>query len=214
MTCPTCGSKLEVADEDLGHAVQCGSCQQTFTAEDPARKRNDGAARDPDEDDRRPSSRRGSGRDRDRDRDDEDDRPSRRRDRDRDEEDDRPTRRRDRDRDDDDDPDGDYRPRRSRRRHRDGDDDYEDRYGPDQQTGMGITSMILGILSIPTIFCYGFGIILGILAIIFGILSLKTAGRGMGIAGICTAIFAFLIFGGLILLYIVGAAARGGGGGF
>jgi predicted Zn finger-like uncharacterized protein len=205
MTCPTCGSKLEVADEDIGHTVQCGSCQQTFTAEDPGRKRNDGAARDPDEDDRRPSSRRGSGGGRGRD--DEDDRPTRRRDRDRDDdEDDRPSRRRDRD---DEDPDDDYRPRRSR--FRDDDEAYERRYGPAQQTGMGITSMILGILSIPTIFCYGFGIILGILAIIFGILSLKTAGRGMGIAGIITAVIAFLLFGGLILLYVFAAAARGGG---
>jgi predicted Zn finger-like uncharacterized protein len=193
MTCPTCGSKLEVADEDIGHTVQCGSCQQTFTAEDPGRKRNDGAARDPDEDDRRPSSRRGG--DRERDRDDDYDRP-RRSSRDRD----------DYDRDDD------YRPRRSR--YRDDDEAYERRYGPAQQTGMGITSMILGILSIPTIFCYGFGIILGILAIIFGILSLKTAGRGMGIAGICTAIFAFLIFGALILFYVFALAARGGGGNF
>ncbi len=195
MTCPTCGSKLEVADDDIGHTVQCGSCQQTFTAEDPGRRKNDGAARDPEEDDRRPSSRRGSSRDRDRDRDDEDDRPSRRR-----------------DRDDDGDPDGDYRPRRSR--DRDDDRDYERRYGPTQQTGMGVASMILGILSIPFIFCYGIGIPLGILAIIFGLLSLKTAGRGMGIAGIITAILAFLLFGALIAFYIFALAARGGGGGF
>ena len=112
---------------------------------------------------------------------------------------------------DDDDRDSGYRPRRSRSRPRDDDDDYEDRYGPAQQTGMGVTSMILGILSIPVIFCYGFGIILGILAIIFGILSLKTAGRGMGIAGIITAAVAFLLFAAMVVLLIVASANRAGG---
>ena len=55
-----------------------------------------------------------------------------------------------------------------------------------------ITSLILGIVSIPFIYLFGLGIILGILAIIFGIISLKKirkgklAGKGMAIAGIIT----------------------------
>lgn len=32
ITCPTCGSKLEVAAEELGHTVECGGCQDTFPA--------------------------------------------------------------------------------------------------------------------------------------------------------------------------------------
>ena len=187
LTCPTCGSKLEVADEDVGHTVQCGSCQQTFTAEDPDAKKNDGASKKPYAF-------------KDREEKDDDDRPSRRR-----------SSSRDRGDEDDGDRDSGYRPRRSRSR--DGDDDYENRYGPPQQTGMGITSMILGILSIPFIFCYGLGIVLAILAVIFGILSLKTAGRGMGIAGIITAVLSLLLFAAMIVFVIVASANRAGGGG-
>ncbi len=55
-----------------------------------------------------------------------------------------------------------------------------------------ITSLILGIVSIPFIWIFGLGIILGILAIIFGIISLKKikkeklAGKSMAIAGLIT----------------------------
>ena len=54
------------------------------------------------------------------------------------------------------------------------------------------TSLILGIVSIPLIWVFGIGILLGILAIIFGIISLKKikkeklAGKSMAIAGIIT----------------------------
>lgn len=196
LTCPTCGSKLEVADEDIGHMVQCGSCQQTFTAEDPTQKKNDGASRKPYKFKERD--------------DEDDDRPSRRRDRDRDnDDDDRPSRRRRRDGDDDDDD----RDARYRGRRRDSERDYERRYGQAPQTGMGITSLVMGIASIPLVFVCYLGIPCAIMGIIFGILSLKTAGRGMGIAGIITSCVSFLLLIAVIVFYIIIVAASGGPGG-
>ncbi len=61
ITCPTCGTKLEVDADQMGKAVQCGSCQQVFEAKTDAgsgRSRNSKFGQD-DEDDR-PSRRRKS----------------------------------------------------------------------------------------------------------------------------------------------------------
>lgn len=68
-------------------------------------------------------------------------------------------------------------------------------YAPQPKTsGMAMTSMILGILSIPLLCAFGIGIIPGIIAIILGIVALSAisrnpqryGGRGMAIAGIAT----------------------------
>jgi hypothetical protein len=56
--------------------------------------------------------------------------------------------------------------------------------------GMAIASLVLGIVGLSTMFCYGVGVIPGILAIIFGVLARKQIserdgqGRGMAKAGI------------------------------
>ncbi|MER5206991.1 DUF4190 domain-containing protein [Streptomyces sp. NPDC002825] len=56
--------------------------------------------------------------------------------------------------------------------------------------GMGTTSMVLGIIAVAGFCLYGLGVILGVLALIFGIIGLKKVGRGeatnrgMAIAGI------------------------------
>jgi hypothetical protein len=50
--------------------------------------------------------------------------------------------------------------------------------------GMAIAALVLGIVGIPSCICYGLSIIPGILALIFGILSLKSSRKGMAIAGI------------------------------
>ncbi|MCU0704917.1 MAG: hypothetical protein MUF18_13150 [Fimbriiglobus sp.] len=175
LNCPTCGSKLEVADDDLGHKVECGSCQQTFTAEDPATKKNDGAAR----------------------------KPYKFKNNDDDEDDDRPSRRRRQVEDEDHDDDDDDRDPDRRYRRRSGERDYEDRYGGQPQTGMGVTSLVMGVVSIPLTMCYGIGIPCAILGIVFGILSLKTAGRGMGIAGICTSAASLLLLAIVVIVYVV-----------
>ncbi|MGR8007971.1 DUF4190 domain-containing protein [Streptomyces hypolithicus] len=65
--------------------------------------------------------------------------------------------------------------------------------------GYGITAMVLGIISV-TFFCaYGLGVILGVLALIFGILGRKRVQRGeatnqgMALAGIILGIVGFLL---------------------
>ena len=76
-------------------------------------------------------------------------------------------------------------------------------------SGMAITSMVLGILSLLT---WCFGIVLGILAVIFGAVSLKAirnsggrlTGRGMGITGLTTGIISLVIWACLFALVFVG----------
>ncbi|MFE5945658.1 DUF4190 domain-containing protein [Streptomyces sp. NPDC056480] len=56
--------------------------------------------------------------------------------------------------------------------------------------GMGTASMVLGIIAVAGFCMYGLGVVLGILALIFGIIGIKKCGRGeatnrgMAIAGI------------------------------
>ncbi len=70
---------------------------------------------------------------------------------------------------------------------------------PAPANGYGITAMVLGIISV-TFFCaYGLGIILGVLALIFGILGRKRVERGeatnsgMALAGIILGIAGFVL---------------------
>ena len=65
-----------------------------------------------------------------------------------------------------------------------------------------ITSLVLGIVSIPFICCTWIGLIIAVAGLVFGILSLtrKENGRGMAIAGIvCSSIAAVVII--VILIY-------------
>ncbi|GAA2817550.1 DUF4190 domain-containing protein [Streptomyces showdoensis] len=56
--------------------------------------------------------------------------------------------------------------------------------------GMGTTSMVLGIIAVAGFCMYGLGIVLGVLALVFGIIGLKkvnrgeATNRGMAIAGV------------------------------
>ena len=116
----------------------------------------------------------------------EDDRPRRPRNS-RDDDDDRPARR---PRDDDDD-----RPARRPR-----DDDFDDRpvRRSDRGAGMGIASLVLGILSIPLCLCSWFDIPLALMAIIFGFVSRSQGGpRGTNTAGIICG------FAGLFLIIVL-----------
>ncbi|MGX1886220.1 DUF4190 domain-containing protein [Streptomyces sp. NPDC055287] len=83
---------------------------------------------------------------------------------------------------------------------------------PAPANGYGITAMVLGIIAV-TFFCaYGLGIILGILALIFGILGRKRVQRGeatnsgMALAGIILGVIGFVLssaFIGFIVWAIV-----------
>jgi len=77
------------------------------------------------------------------------------------------------------------------------------------QNGMATASLVLGIVSLVTILCYGFGLIPGILAIVFGILARKeirrteAQGMGMATAGIvCASIAIGLLVLGVIAIIV------------
>lgn len=102
-------------------------------------------------------------------------------------------------RDDDDDD----RPRRRRRDDDDDDDDYYDR--PRRRSGggsgMAITALVLGIISLPACCCPIVGIMTSLGAIVTGSLGMKSQeGKGMAVAGLVMGII------GLILA-VVNAAA-------
>lgn len=164
---------------------------------------------------------------------------------DEDEEEEQPkARRRSRDQDDDDDVEEEERPRR--RRSRDDDDDDDDRpssrrrssYDDDEDdyddaprssrgrrqsggTGLGMSSMIVGIVSIvltllsclvgTVCFFAGFGYIIsgigGIVAVCLGFPALKTPGRGYAIAGLITGGLSMLVSIVIPLLLIIGVGA-------
>jgi uncharacterized protein DUF4190 len=76
---------------------------------------------------------------------------------------------------------------------------------------MAITSLVLGILSIPADFCYGSGILFGIAAIIIGLVARKQikeshgtqGGNGLALAGIITGAVGGLLLGGIILIIAI-----------
>ncbi|WP_327373880.1 DUF4190 domain-containing protein [Streptomyces sp. NBC_01216] len=79
--------------------------------------------------------------------------------------------------------------------------------------GMGTASMVLGIVATAGFCLYGLGAILGILALIFGVIGLKKAGRGeatnrgMAIAGIVLGAIGTLV-SAVFLAFIVWAIAQ------
>jgi len=184
IVCPTCATKLEIDDDMIGEDVQCGSCQQIFKAEDESkRKKSSRAGRDDDDEKPRKSKYR-----KDEDDDDEDERPSRRR-----------SSKRDDDDDDDDDDEEDYEDRRSRRR----------RGSQQDSNGMGIAALVCGIIGVLGSCCCLF-VIPSVLGIIFGVISLKTSGKNLGIAGIILGCLGLLL---TIGWRIFGIALNAGGGG-
>lgn len=78
---------------------------------------------------------------------------------------------------------------------------------PPPSSGMAIASMVLGIISVVSCTCYGFGVLIGIPAVICGHMAMKQikesptliGGRGMAQAGLITG----YIGGGLSLLFII-----------
>jgi hypothetical protein len=76
--------------------------------------------------------------------------------------------------------------------------------GPPQNTGrdgFAIAALVLGIIGVPACLCWGLSILPGGLAVIFGILSLKSSRKGMAIAGIICGAIAIVL--GIIFIYIM-----------
>lgn len=87
-------------------------------------------------------------------------------------------------------------------------------WGPQPSNGLGTAALVLGIISIVGFCMYGVNIILGILALIFGIIGLGRAkrgeatNRGMALAGIITGSVGIVI-GAVLLGFIIWAVANG-----
>lgn len=82
--------------------------------------------------------------------------------------------------------------------------------------GLCITSLILGITSMPCMCCYGLGSILGLAGLILGIVGIRQAKRanapyGMGTAGVIVSGIGLLL-GLIIIVWIVVVIAQGGHG--
>ncbi|MEU3747394.1 MULTISPECIES: DUF4190 domain-containing protein [Streptomyces] len=81
--------------------------------------------------------------------------------------------------------------------------------------GMGIASMVLGIIAVAGFCMYGLGVVLGILALIFGIIGMKKAGRGeatnrgMALAGVILGSIGIVV-SGVFLGFVIWAIAEGG----
>src|SRR5438132_13594460 len=85
-------------------------------------------------------------------------------------------------------------------------------YDNKPQQGLALASLILGIISIPGMFCCYFGVLTAPASIIMGIVSLvqiknepgKYSGKPLAIIGIVTSVLSFLF---LILLFALGFAS-------
>ncbi len=75
------------------------------------------------------------------------------------------------------------------------------------KSGMGIASLVLGIISIVTALFWYITLPTGILAIIFGVKSIRKVGSKLGKAGMITGIVGLslfaLIYIGILLLILV-----------
>jgi hypothetical protein len=111
--------------------------------------------------------------------------------------DDRPARRPRRVDDEDDD--------RPARRRRDEDDDYDRPRRSEREAGLGIASLVIGILSLPLCLCSWFDIPLSLTAIILGFVSRAQGGpRGTNTAGIICGFVSLLLIVILIALVLSG----------
>ena len=82
--------------------------------------------------------------------------------------------------------------------------------------GLCITSLILGIASLPCMCCYGLGSVMGLAGLILGIVGIRQAKRanapcGMGIAGIILSSIGIVLGLVLIVLMVIGIATQGPG---
>ncbi|MEV3993432.1 DUF4190 domain-containing protein [Streptomyces sp. NPDC049837] len=87
---------------------------------------------------------------------------------------------------------------------------------PAPANGMGITALVLGIIAVVVFCLWGLGVILGVLALIFGIIGRKKAQRGeannhgMALAGIILGAVGIVISGAFLAFMIWSIVTRQG----
>ena len=78
---------------------------------------------------------------------------------------------------------------------------------PTERKGFNVTSLILGIISVVTFYCWYAAVPSGIMAIIFSVAGKKDAGRGMGTAGMVLGIIGLVLCILIYALLVLGIAA-------
>ena len=77
--------------------------------------------------------------------------------------------------------------------------------------GFGIASFVLALASIPTMIFFGLGILLALLAIIFGIIQLVKKSSWQAIVGLVLGILVLLILPAIVIVWqVVNTTVRGG----
>ncbi len=82
---------------------------------------------------------------------------------------------------------------------------------PSRTNGLAISSMVLGILAVPMFFCYGSGIIFGIVALILGLIARRQIrdggntekGSGMALTGIIIGGVSGVLFALAVIMIVV-----------
>ena len=161
VTCPACHDTLEVDAEHIGKEVECGSCFQPFTVEDPKKKKYKARRDEPDED--------------------EEPEPA---------------------------------PRKRKRRRDDDDDEERVRVvfvggGPRRAEGLGVVSLVCGVLALLS-FCFcPTSVPLGIAAMVCGHLGKRNPdARGVAVAGSVLGSVALLACVGFWVYVFAGAGGK------
>lgn len=83
--------------------------------------------------------------------------------------------------------------------------------GPPLSNGLATAGLVLGVVAIVLFWTVVFGLILGVLAVVFGAIGMKRAStlpgrhlRGRGLAGVITGVAAIVLSGGFLVLALVG----------
>lgn len=87
---------------------------------------------------------------------------------------------------------------------------------PRQTCGLAIASLVLGIVSVPTICCCGVGLVAAILAVVFGHVAMnqirrsegRLNGKGMAVAGLVIG-YASVAIQILVIIFFVASAILG-----
>ncbi|MBE5742287.1 MAG: DUF4190 domain-containing protein [Clostridiales bacterium] len=74
----------------------------------------------------------------------------------------------------------------------------------DEKKGLGIASMILGIISVVCCCLDGYPLVCAVIAIVFSALRMKVKADGFSIAGLVLGIIGVLFNGSVLLLYVTG----------
>jgi hypothetical protein len=76
--------------------------------------------------------------------------------------------------------------------------------------GMATAALVCGIVAIPTVFCWGLGVILAVVAIVLGFIARgrinksdgMLTGSGMALAGIITGVVALIVLFGFVVFFV------------